>query len=342
MKPKAALLLLLTCLALLLLAATRAPAGARERFRKFSFTYSATVKNLPSGAKLVRLWIPLASSDRNQTVTLKKISSPVRARITREAEYGNRMLFAEVKDPRSTPLEFVLEYEVERREYSKGDFQQLLRLKREPSRPPVTLARFLAADRLVPVGGKMKELSDENARDKRGAVEKARALYEYLFRTMRYDKSGTGWGRGDALWACDAKRGNCTDFHSPFISMVRAQRIPARFDIGFPLPEDAQEGEIPGYHCWAEFYVGGAGWIPVDISEAWKNPSKHDYFFGAVDANRVQFSTGRDLTLAPPQSGPPLNYFVYPYVEVEGRPHEAVEKKFSFREIEPTRVAAGQ
>ena len=31
---------------------------------------------------------------------------------------------------------------------------------------------------------------------------------------MRYDKSGIGWGRGDALYACDAKRGNCTDFHA--------------------------------------------------------------------------------------------------------------------------------
>jgi hypothetical protein len=70
----------------------------------------------------------------------------------------------------------------------------------------------------------------------------------------------------------------------------------------------------------------------VDISEAWKHPEKHDYFFGTVDANRFQFTIGRDLTLAPAQAGPPLNYFIYPYVEVDGKPHDAIDKKFVFRE----------
>lgn len=115
--------------------------------------------------------------------------------------------------------------------------------------------------------------------------------------------------------------------------MARAERIPARFDIGFPLPENARQGEIPGYHCWAEFYLAGLGWVPLDISEAWQNPAKHDYFFGTIDANRVQFSSGRDLILSPRQDGPPLNYFVYPYVEVDGKPFEAVEKHFSFRDL---------
>jgi hypothetical protein len=98
------------------------------------------------------------------------------------------------------------------------------------------------------------------------------------------------------LYACDAKKGNCTDFHSLFIAMARSQGIPARFEIGFPLPADKQSSEIAGYHCWSDFYVDGKGWIPVDISEAWKHQEKRDYFFGAHDVNRVQFNTGRDLT----------------------------------------------
>jgi len=52
-------------------------------------------------------------------------------------------------------------------------------------------------------------------------LAKARAIYNYVIATMRYDKSGTGWGNGDAIWACTAKRGNCTDFHSLFIGMMR-------------------------------------------------------------------------------------------------------------------------
>jgi len=303
--------------------------------RTFLFTYTATLKNLPADARSVRVWIPLASSDANQTVKLKGIKSPVLTRITREPEYGNRMVFAEIRAPKAKEAQFAVQYEVTRREYSKGDLRQLARDNREPAPAPAALARFLAPDRLVPTDGRMKLLADEITRGRQTTVEIARAVYDYLFRNFRYDKSGTGWGRGDSVWACDAKRGNCTDFHSPFISMMRAQRIPARFHIGFPLPANQRQGEIPGYHCWAEFYLDGAGWIPVDISEAWKDQARHNYFFGALDANRVQFASGRDVTLAPRQSGPPLNYFIYPYVEVDGRVHEAVEKKFAFRDLSP-------
>jgi len=111
---------------------------------------------------------------------------------------------------------------------------------------------------------------------------------------------------------------------------MRAEKIPARFEIGFPLPENAREGDIPGYHCWAEFFDPQHGWVPVDISEAWKNPVRKDYFFGAHDTQRIQFTMGRDLKLNPPQSGDPLNYFVYPYVEVGDKAYPNISHEFSF------------
>ena len=178
--------------------------------------------------------------------------------------------------------------------------------------PHVELARFLEPDRLVPITGVPAQLAEQETKDAITPLEKAKDIYEYVFRTMKYDKSGTGWGHGDTLWACDAKHGNCTDFHSVFISMARAEKIPARFQIGFPLPADKHSAEIPGYHCWADFYLDSVGWVPVDIWEAWKHQEKHDYFFGAHDVNRMQFTQGRDLKLAPAQEGPPLNYFIYP------------------------------
>ena len=149
---------------------------------------------------------------------------------------------------------------------------------------------------------------------------------------MSYDKSGTGWGRGDALYACDAKRGNCTDFHALVIGMARSVGIPARFAIGVSLPESRGSGEIPGYHCWAELYIRDRGWVPVDASEGSKNPPKRDYFFGHHDENRLEFSRGRNLMLNPAQKGQSLNFFVYPYAEVDGRPHDTIERTITFRD----------
>lgn len=299
--------------------------------RTFQFTYSFVVRDV-SGAKRVRIWIPVPHTDEHQVVRVISVKTPGKSQMTREPEYGNRIMYVELRPAGDTNADFSVVYEVTRREFARGDYAQRERKDRRPGFVAASMNRLVAPDQLIPTDGKIKALAEEVTGSKTGAVEKAKAAYDYLFSTMRYDKSGTGWGRGDAIWACDAKHGNCTDFHSPFIGMLRADGIPARFDIGFPLPENKQKGEIAGYHCWAEFYAAQAGWIPVDISEAWKAKQKENYFFGSVDANRVQFSTGRDITLVPKQDGPALNYFVYPYVEVDGKPYQNLETHFTFDE----------
>jgi len=310
--------------------------GQEQKFsppsRTFRFTYRFTVKDLPAGTKRVRVWIPVAQTGPDQTVRLVDTTAPVKLSMARESEYGNEIAYAEISNPKAEPMTFTMVYEVTRKEFSRGDYVQLERKDSKPQVVAASMKRYTMPDELIPTDGTIKELADKVTRSQVGTVAKAKAAYDYLFSTMKYDKSGTGWGRGDAVWACDAKRGNCTDFHSPFIGMMRADGIPAKFDIGFPLPEDKTSGDIPGYHCWAEFYSKNIGWIPVDISEAWKAQQKRDYFFGTIDANRVKFSAGRDITLSPKQDGPPLNYFVYPYIEVDGKPYDKLETKFSFVE----------
>jgi len=74
--------------------------------------------------------------------------------------------------------------------------------------------------------------------------------------------------------------------------------------------------------------------VPVDASEAKKHPDKREYFFGAHDENRVEFSRGRDIVLSPKQDGEPLNYFVYPYVEVDGKPWTKVEHTFHYKDVD--------
>ena len=195
-------------------------------------------------------------------------------------------------------------------------------------------ARYLAAEPLVPLDGAIRALAEEATRGLTTDDARARAIYEKVTGLMKYDKSGTGWGRGDALFACDAKRGNCTDFHALIIGMCRSVGIPARFAIGLPLPAARGAGEIPGYHCWAELHVEGRGWVPVDASEAAKRPEKRDYFFGHHDEDRLEFSRGRHLTLVPAQHGDKLNFFVYPYAEVDGKSHQAIDRKLAFKDLE--------
>ncbi len=322
--------------------AALALAAHAQSERRFTFHYGFTVKNVPAGSR-VRVWFPLAHSDRYQDIKVLTKDGDLKLRQNLEREYGNSILFAEDTKATKSDYKFSVEYDVLRREHVTLINGKLAPLARPEKVPELKLARFLEPDRLVPTSGLPAQLAVEQTKSATTQLEKARAIYDYVFTTMRYDKSGTGWGHGDTLWACDSKRGNCTDFHSVFMSMARSQHIPSRFEIGFPLPADKQAAEIPGYHCWAEFYVEQAGWVPIDISEAWKHQERRDYFFGAHDVNRVQFSMGRDLTLNPKQAGPPLNYFVYPYVEVDGKEYPNVAIEFSFRDVNtppPARTSA--
>src|SRR5436309_9687479 len=200
------------------------------------------------------------------------------------------------------------------------------------------LARALKADKLVTLSPRVKKLANEVTAGKTGAVDQAHAIYDYLLATMKYDKTIPGWGKGDTERACDIKAGNCTDFHSLFISLARAKGIPARFVIGFPLT--AKDGMVKGYHCWAEFWVDGKGWIPVDASEASKSsdPKVRAFLFGNLDADRVQFTMGRDLVLKP-KTSEPLNYFIYPHAEVAGQPVGAPAIALQFEEVKASAAA---
>jgi len=315
-----------------------AAAADRPVERSFDFTYTAALHNIPEGARKVAVWIPYPRSDAHQKITNIKVSCPYPARVTSDSEHGNSALYVEVDNPKEPSIKVEISFDVKRKEYVRRDFHRAEPGARDSKTVP---ARYLRPDQLVPLNDRIRKLAEEVTAKGTTDLEKARAIYGYVVANMKYDKSGTGWGNGDILWACDAKRGNCTDFHALFIGLCRAVGIPARFSIGFPLPERRGEGEIPGYHCWAEFFLRGYGWVPVDTSEAARHPDRKEYFFGAHDENRVQLSTGRDIVLSPRQAGPELNYFIYPYVEVDGAPFKDFTKKFTFRDHEAAQAMAG-
>jgi transglutaminase-like putative cysteine protease len=302
--------------------------------RTFAFTYQVHVPANSNAQGKLLLWLPLPQEDAYQKIQNLQVDSPVAHTGGHDAEYQNPYLvFGPTASELASGFDVTVHFVATRYEHkARLDSAVTKPVAMNASASP-DLQRYLEPDKLVPLNGVIADLAKQETAGDATEIAKARHIYDYVIATMRYDKTGDGWGRGDAVWACTSKRGNCTDFHSLLIGMMRSSSIPARFEIGFPLPEGKTEGDIPGYHCWAEFYLDGTGWVPVDASEAWKNPTKRDYFFGAHDVNRVFFTYGRDLQLSPEQKGAPLNYFIYPYAELNGRPLTGLQTHFSFRDV---------
>jgi transglutaminase-like putative cysteine protease len=280
------------------------------------------------------LWIPIAQDTEFQRVEVERIVAPAGHAIAVEPTLGNRILHVRLPVA-ELPLEVFVDYEVERYER----LTDLAATREGRTLAAAERSRYLGSSELVPVGAEVSVLARfaPHSDDELGL---AHDVYDHVLQRMYYDKpANSGWGRGSTPWACTEGFGNCTDYHAYFMSLTRTHGIPSRFIMGLPLPADVREGEVGGYHCWAEFFVEGKGWIPVDISEADKaaatSPGMVEYYFGGLTADRVEFTHGRDVRLVPAARVGTLNFFIYPYCEIDGvpAPKDAVVRRFSFSDL---------
>ena len=295
--------------------------------RKFEFRYSASITDVPSGAK-IRVWMPVAESDPFQTIEMKSVTLPSEAKINRDGKYGNKILYFERTQNGTGNIAAEVTYSVIRTEaqavgqLTDGEGQKL--------------ELFLQPNTNVPVVGKpiatFEEFKKNNDIDKiENTLVGGRHFYDFVEQHMRYDKSKPGYGKGDSVWACDSQTGNCTDFHSLFISVARANKFPAKFQIGFPLPATRGSGENrrlsllgPVSHPKTT-----AGCLLTSLRQTRPRQKKT---ISLVDSTKIASisRTGRDIELVPKQTGTPLHYFVYPYVEVDGKPYPKEKIKLSF------------
>lgn len=283
------------------------PARAQTVTRTFVITRTL---QLPHNADPVEVWVPLAPDTAAQQVLDVAVETDMTASVVRDRDHGNRVLFLS-----GHPGRVVVRERIKRMGVHSSAVSNAARALTTSERS--ALSQDLAPGRLVTLSPRIKALAAQITAGQSSMGGRVRAIYDYVRTTLHYDKSGTGWGNGDTEWACDAKRGNCTDFHSLFISLCRASGVPARFVIGYPVPRTAN-GKLSGYHCWAEVFIPGAGWLSVDASEASKDPRRADELFFGLDCDRFQLTTGRDLRL-PGMKNAPLNYFVYAYAEADGK-----------------------
>jgi transglutaminase-like putative cysteine protease len=298
--------------------------------RVLTFTYQVTIPETASGQKPVDVFVPLPRTDRYQAVLETTVDAPFEGASRTDAVHGNRYWYGQVPADVDVPSIVTMTARVERKVVDldlsqSGGATELTAAQREEH------AVYLGSNARVPIDSDQVKaiLADLPASDGT-LLGKSRVIYDYVVDNMDYKKTGDGWGHGDTHWACSSKYGNCTDFHALFISLARASGIPARFEIGFPVPQSPAAGDVKGYHCWVQFWIPELGWIPIDASEAKKNPEQREALFGGQPADRILFTIGRDHKLGAGHAAPALNYFVYPHVETAGEPTAGVGKAFRY------------
>jgi transglutaminase-like putative cysteine protease len=287
--------------------------------RDVEINYQVEIAEVPDATKVVDLWVPVVTGNDRQTVNHKN-ESALRAegQMTRDPRFGNRIYYRRYEAPFALPIRLGLDYEIEVREATVPEARQLVSTKQVD--PGAAYAQYLCETTMIPIQGRVAELARQIDLAEGEPLRAGRKIYDHLVDTMVYNYLAKGAGSGDAVWACDSKTGDCTDYHSVFIGVCRWRGIPADHVFGMPIPPDKPEGDIKFCHCWARFWVADVGWIPIDASRADKFPADRDYYFGTIGSTWITLAHGRDVVLEPPQQGPPVNMFDEPIAEADGRP----------------------
>jgi transglutaminase-like putative cysteine protease len=282
--------------------------------------------NAPADAKEVRLWIPAPSTDGNQVISGAAVSGNYTASSTgKDAATGSDILYAEWKGGASE-RKLVYTFSAVRREVLNAD------LRPSDAPMPADMKKYLDLSWLGKTEERIRKEATEITKGQTTVLAKARAIYEWIVDNMRRDPNAKACGNCDVERLLSARMGKCADVHTVFVALCRAAGVPARDLGGIRLPKTKEGDMTKMQHCWAEFYLPGKGWVPVDAADVHKiiydrklSPEdakklpERAYFFGSLEENRILLGEAHGM-LTPPQKGGPLVYFMYPYAEADGKP----------------------
>ena len=336
-----------------------------QPLRQASFELRNEIKvKVPEGAQRLRVWVALPQdNDPSQQVRDLKIEAPYAYRIERDSE-GSRVLYLEAANPKDKEITIVETFGLTRREIRDQVDASKARPLTDADR--ARFAKYLEANKHVVIDSEIKKLADEIVGNETNPVLAARKLYDWVLENVEYwvkdPKNKKASPVGSTSYCLTFRTGNCTDFESLWASLARARGIPTQIVYGsFLKPDLRAQDQDQSYHCWAEFYAPGLGWVHHDVAVAdlyhgefpvnadnerllrltvadgvfGNDPAKVNYYFGNLDERRVVWSRNRDLTLTPRQDGEPVNALPKAYVEVDGKVHPegtGWTRKLTYRE----------
>lgn len=305
-----------------------APFASTASAKSHSGTVTVSVDlSAHENGKEAEIWVPYPISDKDQTITDVNISGDfTTSAVYTDNVYSTPMLYAKwSKEAKSRKLTF--SFKAERLEVIRRDFP-----KRETAWDPADYEQYLKGTSRASLDGEIKKLALTISAGKKTLREKAKAIYDWTCENTYRDPKTRGCGEGDVCRLLVKPGGKCADIHSVFVALARAAGVPAREVFGIRLGKKSTEDITTWQHCWAEFYMPGYGWVPVDAADVRKamlmeNLKPEDektaeyraYFWGGIDPYRIKLSSGRYLVLNPPQPGGPANYLMYPFARVGDR-----------------------
>lgn len=286
--------------------------------------------NTTPDTKRVEVWVPYPMSDTQQDISRMQVGgNATHSAVYRDPQSGALFLHAAWENTKVKPV-LTMNFHV------NSHYTALPKLSKGQEIFPVEVLPYLKASTQIPCDdSQIKAIASKATKGRKGTLDKARGVYEWVIANTERNPNVKGCGLGKALTTLNEAKGGgkCADISAVYVAIARAAGIPTRDVYG--LRSTGKSGEITGdFHCWAEFYLPGTGWVPVDPADVRKamlvqklqltdaeTAKWKEFFWAGDDLFRIALNRdSRGTILTPRQQGQPLEYFMYPYGEVDGKP----------------------
>jgi transglutaminase-like putative cysteine protease len=270
--------------------------------------------------------VPYPLSDAFQTVSDMTISGNyAESAIYRDPASEAVYLYAAWHNP-AQPPKCVMRFHLAQKNRRNAD------LKDSGEDYPELVQTYLQATAQVPSDNlELQAIAKRLIQGKTSTLEKAQAVYDWVIEHTYRDPNVKGCGLGDPLRTLNQCQGGgkCADLSSVFVTLARAAGIPARDVYGLRLASPKAGDVTSGFHCWAEFYLPGTGWVMADPADVRKMMLVHDleledagdwrkFFWGGDDLFRLVLEkNARGAKLS--GAVQPVDYFMYPAAQVDGK-----------------------
>ena len=279
---------------------TGQPLAAPKRIR-ITYTLTVDTNAVPAG-KVIRCWLPYPRTDLSRQQDVKLLATSEAEYVLSPAEATHRSLYMEKRAVQGEPTVFSESFEYT----SYGEWHALDPDLILPYDTTTKLYREYTSEREkhVVFTPRLRELAARLTAGESNPYRKAQRIFRWITHHFPW-ASAREYSTIDNIpeYVLDNGHGDCGQVSLLFITLCRICGIPAHFQSGFMMHPNGWN-----LHDWAEIYLQGIGWVPVDqsfgIPSFARDADEENFFLGGIDSWRLIVNSDYGMPLVPEKKYP--------------------------------------
>ncbi len=274
------------------------PSVAPEKFepvytnpQTYRVTRTLTIRNETARVDQLKVWMPGVVDWDSQKNVVTEETTPSPSSVRKDPQYGSGILYWEFRDEPSRGSSLTITDQFIYTCWEVNYYIELDKIAAYDNDDPEYILFTRSGNYLEANDPEIMETAKEIVGDETNPYTVAHSIYEWVIDHMTYQLIEES--PGGAKFAFENGYGECGDYSALFVALCRAAGIPARPVVGRWATSKADD-----WHVWAEFYLPGYGWVPVDPTIADRTGKLEDNF-GHLDNRRLIVNKTYNIVLHP-------------------------------------------